>query len=80
MIGRARPMRSAGGGGRLLIAIVVALFAIGSYYFGTTKVQNPVTGEVQRVNMTTQPENRIGKIQDAIKAEFPNGVPDGLVQ
>lgn len=60
MIGRARPMRSAGGGGRLLIAIVVALFAIASYYFGTTKVQNPVTGEVQRVNMTTQDEIMMG--------------------
>lgn len=60
MIGRARPMRSAGGSGRLLIAIVVALFAIASYYFGTTKVQNPVTGEVQRVNMTTQDEIMMG--------------------
>ena len=60
MLGRARPMRSTGGGGRLLIAIVVALFAIGSYYFGTTKVQNPVTGEVQRVNMTTQDEIMMG--------------------
>jgi beta-barrel assembly-enhancing protease len=26
------------------------------------------------------PENRISNIEDAIRAEFPNGVPDGLIQ
>ena len=59
MIGRAR-RGSSGGGGRILIAIVIALFAIGSYYFGTSQVENPVTGEVQRVNMTTQDEIMMG--------------------
>lgn len=49
-----------GGGGRLVIAIVVALFAIASYYFGTSRVENPVTGEVQRVSMTTQDEIMMG--------------------
>jgi beta-barrel assembly-enhancing protease len=51
---------SRGGGGRILIAIVVALFAIGSYYFGTQRVENPVTGEVQRVNMSVQDEIMMG--------------------
>jgi predicted Zn-dependent protease len=51
---------SRGGGGRILIAIVVALFAIGSYYFGTQQVENPVTGEVQRVNMSVQDEIMMG--------------------
>ena len=26
------------------------------------------------------PENRIAEIQAAIQAEFPNGVPEGLIQ
>jgi predicted Zn-dependent protease len=26
------------------------------------------------------PENRIQEIEEAIAAEFPNGVPDGLIQ
>ncbi len=59
MIGRAR-RGSSSGGGRILIAIVLALFAIGSYYFGTSRVENPVTGEVQRVSMTTQDEIMMG--------------------
>ncbi len=59
MVGRAR-RGSSSGGGRIMIAIVVALFAIASYYFGTMRVENPVTGEVQRVNMTTQDEIMMG--------------------
>lgn len=61
MIGRVgRRASGRGGGGRLLIALVVALFAIASYYFGTTQVENPVTGEVQRVNMSVQDEIMMG--------------------
>jgi hypothetical protein len=38
MIGRVgRRAGGRSGGGRLLIALVVAIFAIASYYFGTTK-------------------------------------------
>jgi beta-barrel assembly-enhancing protease len=58
--GPARRTGGRGGGGRILIAIVMALFAIGSYYFGTSLVENPVTGEVQRVNMTTEDEIMMG--------------------
>lgn len=55
-----RPVRGRGGSGRILIAIVVALFAIASYYFGTTQVENPITGEVQRVNMSVEDEIMMG--------------------
>jgi beta-barrel assembly-enhancing protease len=61
MIGRVgRRAGGRSGGGRLLIALVVAIFAIASYYFGTTKVENPITGEVQRVNMSVQDEIMMG--------------------
>jgi predicted Zn-dependent protease len=53
-------MSSRGGSGRFLIAIVLALFAIGAYYFGTSVVENPVTGERQRVSMTPQEEIMMG--------------------
>ena len=43
---------------RYLIAIVVALFAIGSYFFRTT--ENPITGESQRVALTTEQEITLG--------------------
>lgn len=63
-----------GGSGRILIAIVVALFAIASYYFGTTQVENPVTGEVQRVNMSPQDEIMMG-LQAAPEMEQQFGGP-----
>lgn len=46
--------------GRLLAALVVALIAFGSYFFGTTKEENPITGETQRVAMTPEQEIALG--------------------
>ena len=43
---------------RLIIAILVALFAIGSYFFRTS--ENPVTGESQRVALSTEQEIALG--------------------
>lgn len=46
--------------GRLVVALLLALLAIGGYTFGTLREQNPVTGEVQRVGMSTQDEIMMG--------------------
>jgi predicted Zn-dependent protease len=56
------PVRRRGGGlsGRLLIGLLLALFALGAYFFGTQRVENPVTGEVQRVSLTVQEEIMMG--------------------
>jgi predicted Zn-dependent protease len=43
---------------RFIIAILVALFAIGSYFFRTS--ENPITGESQRVALTTEQEIALG--------------------
>jgi len=45
---------------RLLIGIVFALFALGSYYFGTERVSNPVTGRTQRVALSPKEEIALG--------------------
>lgn len=47
-------------GGRLLIALVLAGIALASYFFGTARVENPVTGEVQRVSMSPEQEIAMG--------------------
>jgi beta-barrel assembly-enhancing protease len=49
-----------GCGGRLLIAIILALGAIATYYFGTEKFENPVTGRVQRVALSPKEEIALG--------------------
>ena len=49
-----------GCGGRILIALVLAAFAIGSYYFGTETVDNPYTGETQRLALNTEEEIMMG--------------------
>jgi predicted Zn-dependent protease len=49
-----------GCGGRLFIGIILALAAIISYYVGTEKFQNPVTGRVQRVALSPKEEVALG--------------------
>lgn len=51
---------SAGCGARIFIALLLALFAIGSYYFGTEEYNNPVTGRTQRVALSPQEEIALG--------------------
>ncbi|MCB9137602.1 MAG: M48 family metalloprotease [Caldilineaceae bacterium] len=55
-----RRRRSSGLSGRLLLALVLVAFAVGSYYMGTSRVENPVTGEVQRVSLTPEQEIAMG--------------------
>ena len=45
---------------RLLIGVIFALFALGSYYFGTEKFENPVTGRSQRVALSPKEEIALG--------------------
>ncbi len=77
-IGRSR---SGGGFGRIAIGIILALIAIGSYYFGTSQVENPVTGEVQRVSMTPQEEITMGLAAAPEMAQMYGGLyPDQSLQ
>ncbi|MGZ9080483.1 MAG: M48 family metalloprotease [Burkholderiales bacterium] len=46
-------------GARLVIALIVALFGIISYY--STSTDNPVTGEKQRVKLTPEEEIALGR-------------------
>jgi predicted Zn-dependent protease len=51
---------SAGCGARLVIGVLLALFAIASYYFGTEKFENPVTGRSQRLSLSPKEEIALG--------------------
>lgn len=44
--------------GRLVIGFLIALFAVGSYFFKTS--ENPITGETQRIAMTAEQEIALG--------------------
>lgn len=52
--------RGSGLGGRVIIALIFALIAVGGYFFSTQRVENPVTGEMQRVSLTPQEEIVMG--------------------
>jgi predicted Zn-dependent protease len=49
-----------GCGSRLLIAIILALGAIVTYYLSTERFENPVTGRVQRVALSPKEEIALG--------------------
>ncbi len=57
---------------RLGLALVVALFAIASYYVGTKRQFNPVTEETQRVSMTVDQEIALG-LQAALQMAQQHG-------
>jgi len=65
-----QPRRRFGGGGRLLIALIMAGVALVSY-FGTRQL-NPVTNEVQHVSMTADQEIGMG-LQAAPEMEAQYG-------
>jgi len=46
--------------GRLVMAAVAALIALAGYWFGTREVENPVTGETQRVSLSPEQEIQLG--------------------
>lgn len=53
-----RPARRGFGGGRLIIAAIVAIVSIITYY--SQRSSNPVTGEVQHVDLSPQQEVALG--------------------
>lgn len=82
MYGRGYSMRRGGGlSGRLLIALLLAAIAIGGYFFGTQRVENPVTGEVQRVSMSVNDEIKMGlQAVPEMEAQFGGELPDAQAQ
>lgn len=85
MYGRVRGVpfggRSAGCSGRLVMALILALFAVGAYYFGTQRVENPITGEVQRVSLSPQEEIAMGlQAAPEMAQEYGGLYPDEQAQ
>ena len=65
-----------GGKGRLVVAAVVALIAIVSYF--TMSSENPITGEDQKVALTAAQEVQLGyQSFDQMAAQMGGPVPDG---
>jgi beta-barrel assembly-enhancing protease len=81
MIRRTRSSGGRGGSGRIVIAVVLALIAIASYYFGTREEYNPVTQENQRISLTKEEEIALG-LQSApqMAEEFGGLYQDQAVQ
>lgn len=52
--------RRGGAKGRLVMAVIAALIALAGYWFGTREVENPVTGETQRVSLSPEQEIQLG--------------------
>lgn len=68
-------------GGRLILAVIVALIAIVGYYFGTREEYNPITEENQRLSLSVEEEIALG-LQSApqMAAEFGGLHPDEELQ
>lgn len=81
MIGRMSTRRRGSAGGRILIAIILAVIAIAGYYLGTREEYNPITGEEQRIGLSVEDEIVLG-LQSApqMAAEFGGLDPDEEVQ
>jgi predicted Zn-dependent protease len=62
---------------RLLMGLLLVVFAVGGYYINTRRESNPVTGEVQRVAMTPQQEVAMGlQAAPEMEAQFGGSHPD----
>jgi len=64
--------RSGGAGGRIVIALVLAVLAIVGYFMSTRSVYNPVTQENQRIALTVPQEIAMG-LQSAPEMEAQFG-------
>lgn len=66
---------------RLLIGLVFALVALGSYYFGTETFENPVTGRTQRVALSPKEEIALGlNSAPEMQRQFGGLHPDSRLQ
>lgn len=67
--------------GRLLIALVLIVIAVGGYFFGTREEYNPVTGENQRIAYTVDQEIALGlQAAPEMAAQFGGLYKDEQVQ
>lgn len=81
MMGRMSVRRGGGSGGRLIIALVLAVIAIAGYFFGTREEFNPITQENQRIALTVQEEIALGLQSAPQMAEQFGGLdPDEQLQ
>jgi len=60
MVGRMSTRRGGGAGGRLILALVLAVVAIAGYFLSTRNEYNPITDENQRISLTVQEEIALG--------------------
>jgi len=81
MVGRMSARRGGGAGGRLILALVLAVVAIAGYFMSTRNEYNPITDENQRISLTVQEEIALG-LQSApqMAAEFGGLDPDQNLQ
>jgi predicted Zn-dependent protease len=81
MFGRMSVNRGGGSGGRILIAVVLAIVAIVGYFMSTQKVYNPVTQENQRISLTVPQEIAMGlQSTPQMESEFGGLDPDQSLQ
>jgi len=81
MLGRMSVNRGGGSGGRLVIAVVLAVIAIAGYFMSTRNEYNPVTQENQRISMTVQQEIALGlQSTPQMEQEFGGLDPDQNLQ
>lgn len=81
MMGRMSTRRGGSAGGRLIIAVILAVIAIAGYFLGTRNEFNPITQENQRIALTVDEEIAMG-LQSApqMAAEFGGLDPDERLQ
>jgi len=81
MVGRMSTRRGGSAGGRLILALVLAVVAIAGYCMSTRNEYNPITDENQRISLTVQEEIALG-LQSApqMEAEFGGLDPDQNLQ
>jgi len=81
MVGRMSGRRGGSAGGRLILALVLAVVAIAGYFMSTRNEYNPITDENQRISLTVQEEIALG-LQSApqMAAEFGGLDPDENLQ
>lgn len=81
MLGRMSVGRGGGAGGRLVIAVVLAIVAIVGYFMSTQKVYNPITQQDQRIALSVPQEIAMGlQSTPEMESEFGGLDPDQSLQ
>ncbi len=81
MIRRRSMGRGGSAGGRIVIALVLAVIALAGYFFGTREEYNPITEETQRLALTVEEEIAMGlQAAPQMAAQFGGLLDDARVQ